>query len=286
MDLSGSVKEQIANSLENLSPKHKQVARFVLENYYFTSFASANQLGERVGTSGATVVRFAQALGYTGYPELQEALRSDFQNYMTTAARMKKRMSEPVPPASTSHQVLYMDIKNIEQTGSNLSEEHLNSSIEAIQKAKRIFVIGAGLSYTAVVFLVHELQVMGFEAFAVQAEGLQAAVEIARVKPDDLIIAVDLWRYVRMTVNAVARAKEIGTPVIAITDSIVSPLSKMADIAFEFASEGVVHSLSVTALLSLLNIFVALLAYRVPEQVYESLKQVDAAYRDNDLLIM
>jgi len=286
MDLSSSVKEQIANSLENLSPKHKQVARFVLENDYFTSFASANQLGERIGTSGATVVRFAQALGYTGYSALQEAIRSDYPNYMTTAARMKRHMNEPNSPESSHKQVLYMDIKNIERTGSNLSEEHLNSAIDAIQKAKRIFVIGAGLSGAPVIFLVHSLKVMGFDALAVQAEGLQAAVEIVQMRPDDLMIAIDLWRYVHMTVNAASHAKETGIPIITITDSIVSPLAKMSDIAFEIASEGVAHSLSITALFSLLNVFVVMLADRAPEQVYESLKQVDAAYRDNNLVIM
>lgn len=286
MEFSGSVKERITKSLETLSPKHKQIARFILDNHYLTSYASVNQLGEKIGTSTATIVRFAQALGYAGYSGLQDALRTDFPNYMTTAARMKRRMSAPNPPTSNPQQVFYTDIKNIERTASNLSEESLNSAVDAILGAKRILVIGAGLSYAPVVFLAHSLKVMGFDALVVQAEGLQSAVEIARIKPDDLMIAIDLWRYVRMTVNAVAHVKKTGAPVIAITDSIVSPLAKMSDIAFEIASEGIAHSLSVTALMSLLNVFVAILADRAPEQVYESLKGVDDAYRGNDLLIM
>jgi DNA-binding MurR/RpiR family transcriptional regulator len=100
------------------------------------------------------------------------------------------------------------------------------------------------------------------------------------------LIAIDLWRYVRMTVNAVSQAKEMGAPVVAITDSIVSPLAKMANIAFEIATEGVAHSLSVTALMSFLNVIVAMLADRAPEQAYNSLQRVDAEYRNNGLLIM
>jgi len=102
----------------------------------------------------------------------------------------------------------------------------------------------------------------------------------------DLLVAIDLWRYVRMTVNAVAMANQRGIQTIAITDSIVSPLAKMADHAFEIATEGVAHSLSVTAVMSFLNVLVAMLADRVPQQVVETLQRVDAAYRNNDLLIM
>jgi DNA-binding MurR/RpiR family transcriptional regulator len=274
MDQPDSLKARITNSLETLSLKHKQIARFILDNQYFASFASASQVGEKNGTTAATVVRFAQALGYEGYPAL------------TTAARMQKRMSAKNPPTSNSQQVFYTDIKNIERTASNISEKKLNDALNTILKARRILVIGAGLSHAPVIFLAHSLKVMGFDAIAIEGEGLQAAVDLAKMKPDDLMIAIDLWRYVRMTVNSVKQAKEKGTPVIAITDSVVSPVAQMADIAFEIASEGIVHSLSVTALMSLLNVFVAMLADRVPEQVYQSLKRVDESYQGNDLLIM
>ncbi|NMC12818.1 MAG: MurR/RpiR family transcriptional regulator [Chloroflexi bacterium] len=286
MEQPDTLKVRITNSLDKLSSRHKQIARFILDNQYFTSYASASQVGEKNNTTAATVVRFAQALGYEGYSELQEALRSDLPNYLTTAARMQKRMSANNPPASNSQQVFYTDIKNIERTASKLSEKSLDNALDAIQKAKRILIIGAGLSHAAVVFLAHSLKVMGFDALAIEGEGLQSAIEIAKIEPDDLLIAIDLWRYVRMTVNAVSHAKKIGNPVIAITDSVISPLAQMADISFEIAAEGIVHSLSLTALMSLLNVFVALLADRNPEQVYESLKRVDETYQGNDLLIM
>lgn len=286
METPDSLKERITNSLEILSPKHKRIARFVLDNRYFITFATASQVGEKNKTSAATVVRFAQSLGYAGYSELQDALRSDMPNHITATARMQKRMNAKNPPTSTPRQVFYTDIHNIEQTAISLSEKNLNAALDAIQKAQRILVIGAGLSSAPVTFLAHSLKVMGFNALDIQGEGLHAAVEIAQIKSGDLLIAVDLWRYVRMTVNAVTQAKGTGVPIIAITDSIVSPLAQIADIAFTISTEGVAHSRSITALMSLLNVIVAMLADRVPEQVYASLQRVDAAYRNNDLLLM
>lgn len=286
MTYSDNLAERITNALDSLSPKHKRMARFILDNRYFTSFASASQVAKKNDTSAATVVRFAQTLGYEGYPQLQDALRAELPSYMTAANRMQARISSARPPSSSPQQVFYTDIQNIERTASKLSETNLNRALESILGARRILVIGAGLSSTASLFLAHSLKVMGFDAQAVEGEGLQAAIELSCLKPGDLLIAIDLWRYVRMTVNAVHKAKEQGIQTIAITDSIVSPLAQMADNAFEIATEGVAHSLSATSLMSLLNVFIAMLADRIPEQVVESLQRVDEAYRGNDLLIM
>ena len=286
MSYAGNLEERITSALDTLSPMHKRMARFILDNRYFASFAPASQVGEKNATSAATVVRFAQALGYEGYPELQDALRAELPSYMTAANRMQARIRSAKPPASTPQQVFYTDIHNIERTAGNLSDDNLDHALQMILKARRIHVIGAGLSSAASLYLAHSLKVMGFDARAVEGEGLQAAIELSRLQPEDLLIAIDLWRYVRMTVNAVEMARERSIQTIAITDSIVSPLAQMADCAFEIATEGVAHSLSVTALMSLLNVFVAMLADRVPQQVVESLRRVDEAYRANDLLIM
>jgi DNA-binding MurR/RpiR family transcriptional regulator len=282
----GSLQERIESALDALSPTHKRMARFILDNRYFTSFASANQVGEKIDTSAATVVRFSQALGYEGYSELQEALRNELPSYMTAATDIQARMSSDNPSPSAPQQVFYTGIQNIERTAANFSEENLHAALDAIIQARRIVVIGAGLSSAASQFLAHSLKVMGFDAQPVRGEGLQAALELSHIQAGDLLIAIDLWRYVRMTVNAVVWAKEHGIPTIAITDSIVSPLAQMADHAFEISAEGVAHSLSLTGLMSLLDVFIAALADRVPLQVVESLGRVDAAYRGNDLLIM
>jgi DNA-binding MurR/RpiR family transcriptional regulator len=279
-----SLRSRITNLVDTLSPKQKRIAKFIMEDPYFTSFASANELGKKNNTTAATVVRFAQTLGYEGYSKLQDELRSELPNHLTTTARMQKHMSAGTPQNSNFQQVFLTDIKNIERTANSISEEKLNAALDAIIKAKRIWVMGAGLSYPPSSLLIHSLKVMGFDAVGFQGDVVQSAVDILRIQPDDLMIAISLWRYVRMTVNAVSQAKEIGTPVIAITDSIVSPLAKKADIAFEIETVGVAHSLSITAIISLVNVFITMLADRVPEQVYESLKRVDDAYRNNDLV--
>lgn len=281
-----SLDERITELHNKLSPKHKRLARFVLDNKYFMSFASASQAGKKTGTSAATVVRFAQTLGYEGYSELQAAIRAELPSYLTAVERIQARLEEAPPPDNIIHKVFYTDISNIERTANNLDELKLEGAIKTIIAAKRILVVGSGLSASPALFLAHSLKIMGFDARASLNEGLSLAADTAQFSNGSLIIAIDLWRYVRSTIGAVANAKKQGARSIAITDSIVSPLARMADFAFEVATDGVSYSLSTTGVMSLLNVLVAAISNLIPAQTMRSLRLVDSAYRDNNLLIV
>ncbi|HSF83541.1 MAG TPA: MurR/RpiR family transcriptional regulator [Anaerolineales bacterium] len=281
-----SLDERITELHNKFSPKHKRLARFVLDNKYFMSFASASQAGKKTGTSAATVVRFAQTLGYDGYSELQAAIRAELPSYLTAVERIQARLEEAPPPDNIPHKVFYTDISNIERTANNLDELKLEGAIKTIITAKRILVVGSGLSASPALFLAHSLKIMGFDARASLNEGLSLAADTAQFSNGSLIIAIDLWRYVRSTIGAVENAKKQGARSIAITDSIVSPLARMADFAFEVATDGVSHSLSTTGVMSLLNVLVAAISNLIPAQTMRSLRRVDSAYRDNNLLIV
>ena len=98
------------------------------------------------------------------------------------------------------------------------------------------------------------------------------------------MIAIDLWRYTRSTVEAVHASRRQGATIVAITDSVMSPLAQAADYVLEAATDGTGHSLSPTAVFSLLNVFIAALSFRLPEQVMEALRRVDIMYRTQNLL--
>jgi DNA-binding MurR/RpiR family transcriptional regulator len=276
---------RITAALARFSPKQKQLARFMLDNRYLVSFASSSQVGEKVGASAATVVRFAQSLGYAGFSELQADIREELPTYLTAVERIEKSLAAPPSPDNIPQQVFHTDIKNIERAANSLSMPQIEAAVDEIVQASRILVVGCGLSAAPALFLTHSLKVIGFNVHLETDAGISLAADIAQLDPDALLIAIDLWRYVRSTMEAVHAARRRGTQVIAITDTIVSPLAQAADYAFEVATDGVAHSLSPTAVISLLNVFIAALSYRVPEQVMESLRQVDAAYRINNLLL-
>ena len=277
-----SIDERISNAIKQMSPKHKRLA---LERKYFMSFASASQAGEKAGTSPATVVRFAQSLGFEGYSEMQAAIRGELPSYIKAAERIQAQLAEPGRIDGGSKSIFAVDVQNIERTANQLSEEKLEQSLNLLEKANRIMVVGSGVSAGPAIFFAHSLKVIGLDARAIITGGIPMAVETAQLKDGDVLVAIDLWRYVRATVKVLEAAKKAGAGTIAITDSIVSPLSAMADFAFEVATDGVAHSLSPTAVISLLNIFIAMLSYRDAEKTVEALQKVDAAYRGHNLLI-
>lgn len=280
-----SLENRITEALELLSAKQKQLARFILDNKNFVSFATASQIGEKTDTSAATVVRFAQNLGYEGFSELQADLQGTLPTYITAIERIRERLTAPPPTDDIPEKVFYTEIKNIEQTANNLSRAELDKAVQAIVRARRIFVVASGLSSALGLYFAHSLKVIGFDARMVLGGGMSHAVDLSQLQAEDLLIAIDVWRYIRSNVDAVTTAKNVGAQVITITDSIVSPLSALADCAFEAAAEGAAHSLSSTAAMSLINVIIAMLSFEVPEQTMESLRRVDASYRDNHLLI-
>jgi DNA-binding MurR/RpiR family transcriptional regulator len=286
LELEQTLEQRISAAHGDLSRKHKHLARFILDNKYFISFASASQAAEKTNTSAATVVRFAQSLGYEGYSEMQAAIRAELPNYVSAAERIQERLESPTEPDDLPQKVFHTDIANIERTASNLLAANLDGALQAIVNARRIWVIGSGISATSAMYLAHSLRIIGFDARFNINEGLSLAVDAAQFGHDTVVIALDMWRYVRSTTDAVALARKYGAHIIAITDSIVSPLAQMANFAFEVAADGAAHSLSATAVLSLINVIIASLSYLVPKQTMESLRRVDANYLDNNLLVL
>jgi DNA-binding MurR/RpiR family transcriptional regulator len=286
LEIEQTLEQRISAAHGDLSRKHKQLARFILDNKYFISFASASQAAEKTNTSAATVVRFAQSLGYEGFSEMQAAIRAELPNYMSAAERIQERLESPIEPDDLPQKVFRTDITNIERTASNLMGADLDGALQAIVNTRRIWVIGSGISATSAMYLAHSLRIIGFDARFNINEGLSLAVDAAQFSPHTLVIALDMWRYVRSTTDTVALARKYGARIIAITDSIVSPLAQMADFAFEVAADGAAHSLSVVAVLSLINVMIASLSYLVPKQTMESLRRVDSNYLDNNLLVL
>ena len=125
-DHTASLEERIAASLDRLSPKQKQLARFLLGHKYSVSFASASQVGENVGASAATVVRFAQSLGYPGFSGLRAAIREELPTYQTAVERIEKRLAVPPSPHDIPQQVFHTDIRNLDYTASKLDAMSLS----------------------------------------------------------------------------------------------------------------------------------------------------------------
>jgi DNA-binding MurR/RpiR family transcriptional regulator len=280
------IQDLIASSFDNLSPKQQALARLIVDNRYFASFASAAEIGEKVDASAATVVRFCQALGFDGLPALQEAIRQELPSYLTAVERLERRLTVPAVEDGVAQRTFATDTQNLQRTANSINSENFDAVVEALHSAREIVVVAAGVAASPALFLAYSLQVMGLRARSVLDGDVALSVNMAHITAEDVVIGISVWRYIRSTVDALTEARGKGACTIAITDSIVSPLARQADFAFEVATEGVAHSLSITAMISLLNALIAGVSLHDPERTRRALRRVDHQFLERGLLIL
>lgn len=280
----GSPDDRIAAAFPGLSRSQQRLARLILDNGLFVAFAAAAALGEKAGVSAATVVRFCQALGYAGYPDLQAAVRVGLPTYPHKVLQLERDRGV-VAGGDVIARVFELDLQNLRRTADALERTRLTTAVAALGRASDILVVGAGLSSGPALYLAHSLKVMGLNARAILGNGIPLALELAALTPASLLVALSVRRYVAGTLLAMERAERIGATRIAITDSIVSPIARRAQHAFQVATDGAAHSLSLTGMLTIINALIAALSVERPHQTARALQEVDAAYRAADLVL-
>ena len=132
---------KIENCYSTLSKGHKKIADYITENYDKAAFMTAAKLGKKVGVSESTVVRFATELGYEGYPELQKHLQEVVKSRLTSVQRMEVASSD-MSGGDILERSLSSDIDTIKATREHMSREAFNASVEAINRARHIYVLG------------------------------------------------------------------------------------------------------------------------------------------------
>ena len=277
----------ISAEFAQLSPKKRRLARFLLDNFYVIAFESANNVAAKAEVSPATVVRFCQGLGYDGYPDLQAAIRARMPTTMTAVERGERDLTaDKSSPGQLVARVFSAEATTLQRTQAEIDPDHLRAAVEMLAAARKVLVLaGGGVSTGAATYFAHMLRVMGVEATLIVAGGLPLAVELANLREDDMLVTINVWRYVREVLDATRTARERNAACIAITDSPVSPLAANSDYTFVVAKEGVANTLSMSGIMALLNAFIVMLSFIRPQETLDAIRQVDTLYQARRLLL-
>jgi DNA-binding MurR/RpiR family transcriptional regulator len=275
---------RIFAALPELSKKHKDIARFVLDNPDSVAFASAGEVGAKTGTSAATVVRFCQSLGFEGYIQLQRAMRERMSLQRRAMQRLEQQMAERIAEEELLTRVLATDIHNIERTAIQASRDRFQAAAEDMRRARQVLIVGIGLAAVLVEYLVYSLQRVDVPTRSVTGGEEPLAMALAFVKPEDVVIGISFRRSPRYTLKALEQAKIVGARSIGIADSELSPLFQVADYSFRIVMDNLVNSPSPVAAVSLLNALVVILSLSAPERTAYSLQKIDETYKQSGLL--
>ncbi|MGB7604398.1 MAG: MurR/RpiR family transcriptional regulator [Lutisporaceae bacterium] len=242
----------IQSKFHYLSKGQKIIAQFIMSNYDKAAFMTAARLGEKVGVSESTVVRFANAVGFIGYPQLQKQLQEMVKTRLTTVQRIEMS-SDYSNEESILKNVLKADMENIRSTMDEIDNAVFEIVTKSIIESKSVYIIGLRSSTALSEFLGFYLNLIRDKVYVVTYTIGDIFEQLFRLGKDDLVIGIGFPRYSTRTINALEYSKSKGAKVVAITDSMLSPLASNADYTLIAKSnmESIVDS--IVAPLSVLN---------------------------------
>lgn len=262
-----------------LSKGQKLIAEYILKHYDKAAFMTAAKLGSSVGVSESTVVRFANELGFTGYPKLQKALQELIKNKLTTVQRIELS-NDFITQENALKGVLKADMENIRATLEKINHKTFEDVVNSLFKAKKIYIIGLRSSSALAEFLAFYLNLI-LDNVHVVAYGVSDIFEqMLNVSEDDVVIGIGFPRYATRTIEALAFAKSRNADVVAITDSLLSPLAARADHTLIAQSNMASFVDSLVAPLSVINALIIAVGLREKEKISKTFSTLESIWEE------
>lgn len=269
----------IAAQEASFSKGQRRIAQYVVEHYDEAAFMTAQRLGEVVGVSESTVVRFAAELGLDGYPELQKAVQEMLRSRLNTLQRIevsRMRMTESEVP----DRVMAYDIVNVRQTLEELPREVFEAATEALAGAETVYIFGAGSCRALAGFLAHYLRLLLKNVHLISASGeAEIFEELLRIGEKDALIGVSFPRYSTRAVKTLHFARDRGAQVIAVTDSQLSPVAEYATHLLLAHSDLATIVDSLVAPLSILNALIVAISLKTVDQNRPMLAELEEIWK-------
>lgn len=262
-----------------LSKGQKLIAEYILKHYDKAAFMTAAKLGISVGVSESTVVRFANELGFDGYPRLQKALQELIKNKLTTVQRIELS-NDFISEETALRGVLKSDMENIRQTLEKINHKTFEEVVNNIFKAKKIYIIGLRSSTTLADFLGFYLNLI-LDNVQVVGYGMSDIFEqVINISEDDLVIGIGFPRYATRTIEVLNFAHNRGAKVVALTDSLLSPLASKADYTLIAQSNMASFVDSLVAPLSVINALIIAVGLREKEKISSTFNYLEDIWQE------
>ena len=265
------------------SKGQKRIARYITDSYDKAAFMTANRLGKTVGVSESTVVRFAVDLGFDGYPSMQKAMREMVLNRLTSVQRIEVANNR-FGDQDVVSMVLHSDMEKLRKTEETVSREAFSNAVNAILKAKRVYILGVRSVAPLANFLGYYLNYMFNNVHVVSGVSAGEMFEkIVGVNSEDVVIAFSFPRYSSTTTKGAQYCRSAGATVIGITDSKLSPLGTNSDHVLIAKSDMVSLVDSLVAPLSLINALIVAIASRREKELSRTLANLERIWDEYDV---
>ena len=269
---------RINNHYSAMSKGQKLLATYITDNYDKAVFLTAAKMGETVGVSESTVVRFATSLGYKGYPEFQKALEELVRNKLNSIQRMEVTYGR-ISQSKILETVLQSDADKIKTTLEKIDHNAFDVAVSTILEAKHIYIVGIRSCAPLASFLGFNLMFDDVRLLTTNSSS-ELFEQMVRIDKDDVIIGISFPRYSMRTLKALEFANNRSAKVITITDSIHSPMNLYSSCNLIADSDMASIVDSLVAPLSVINALVVALCMKKQKEVAGTLTMLEDIWNE------
>ena len=264
----------------SLSKGQKILATYITDNYDKAVFLTAAKMGQVVGVSESTVVRFATHLGYKGYPEFQKALEEMVRNKLNSIQRMEVTYGR-ISQSHILETVLQSDQEKIKDTLEHIDEHAFELAVDTIIKAKHIYIVGIRSCAPLAAFMAFYFNLMFENVTLLQTNNSSELFEqMVRISKDDVIIGISFPRYSMRTLKAMEFANNRNAKVITLTDSVHSPMNLYSSCNLIARSDMASIVDSLVAPLSVINALIVALCLKKQGEVAKTLETLEDIWNE------
>jgi len=249
-----SLSDYIQERFDEFSRSQKDVARYIVDHLDEAAFLTAEELARRASTSSSTVVRFSQALGFEGYPELQQAAIEEYRN---SIAGGNGAASSAGALFSFDHSELEgslgADHANLEETARNLTREQVDGAVAALAEAQRVVIVGVDQMAFFASYLRHMLSLLDIRAEIVASTGGESLQRLGRIDEETLVIVLSSGRAHPLLLRAMKLSLHRRARTLAISDASMSEVGEHAELTLYYSSNSPSFTRSNTALMALVQ---------------------------------
>ena len=262
----------------SMSKGHKAIANYIKEYYDTAVFMTAAKIGEEIGVSESTVVRFASNMGYDGFPDFQACLASWVKNHLNNVQKIGAKYGNS-SQSQIIDSVLKGDIERINDTLSQIDPGAFEAAIDALLEAKKVYICGIRACAPLAQFLAFYLNMVRDDVVCVTTTSFSETFEqMLRIDNKDAFVGISFPRYSMRTLKAMEFASDRNARVISITDSMHSPMCMYSSINLFSRSDMVSVVDSLVAPLSVINALVVAFCLKAPTEVRENLDNLENAW--------
>ncbi len=278
-----NVLTKIKSEMPNMSKGQRRIAEYILTHYEKAAYITASKLGQSSGVSESTVVRFANELGYDGYPDFLYALQTAVGARLTSVQRIEVT-DERIGNADVLEKTLNADIAKIKATLEANDSAVFESVIDSIINADNVYIAGVRSTSTLADLLTYNLKLVFDNVHGVDTtSGSIIFEQMHRIGRGDVFIALTFPRYSKRIVRAVSFAKDSGAEIIGITDNDNSPIAQYADKLLFAKSDMASYMDSLVAPLSLINAIIVSISLRKKDEVAATFERLERVWEEYEV---